>query len=293
MNVKYTCEIYTKRDTIIMATKGIYFIKNKITGDFYIGSAYGKCGIEGRNDSERKDLRNDKWLCENKTKRTFIQNAWNKYGEEAFEFIIVEICPDTWTKEQVLEREQLHLNEHWESRKLYNLSKFAQGGTTLVTKETRKKLSISGKIAQNKPEVKAANSKKQKEVQNKQEVRIAKSMSLRITYARQEVKAAKSVRQTGTRRSRETRDKMSITHNTLEVKEKKRKSLKATLALPEVRAKRSGENAPNVKLTWQLVNEMREKYANGATIVSLAKEYNSIVSFSTVNKVIHNQLWKQ
>ena len=108
------------------------------------------------------------------------------------------------------------------------------------------------------------------------------------------MRAAKSARQVGTKRPEKTRHKMSISHNIPEIKEKKRKSLKATLPLPEVRAKRSGENAPNVKLTWKLVNDIREKYtSNNVTVTELAREYCNFVSYSTISAIINNRLWKK
>ena len=45
-------------------------------------------------------------LRENKHKNIHFQNAWNKYGEDAFEYDILEICE----KNKCLEREQCYLN---------------------------------------------------------------------------------------------------------------------------------------------------------------------------------------
>lgn len=53
---------------------------------------------------------------------------------------------------------------------------------------------------------------------------------------------------------------------------------------------RKGENSPSAKLTWEKVNEMREKYKTGSyTLKQLAKEYE--VSQSTIQQVMENRTW--
>lgn len=99
----------------------IYKITNKITNDFYIGSAI--------------NFKNRKWghissLRKNKHKNQFIQNSWNKYGEEAFIFDIVEV---------VDKKENLIIQEQYWMDKLsptFNLAKVA--GSPLGVKHTKK-----------------------------------------------------------------------------------------------------------------------------------------------------------
>lgn len=62
---------------------GVYKILNTITGDYYLGSS---CDIRGRWNSHRYELR------KNLRGNTHFQNAWNKYGEQAFEFSILLLC---------------------------------------------------------------------------------------------------------------------------------------------------------------------------------------------------------
>lgn len=63
---------------------GVYLIKNKLTGDCYVGSSIKS--IEDRWRYHRRDLNG------NKHHSSRLQNSWNKYGSEQFEFSIVEEC---------------------------------------------------------------------------------------------------------------------------------------------------------------------------------------------------------
>lgn len=62
---------------------GIYQIKNLVSGKLYIGSSNI---VQKRWTQHRRELRTG--IHSNPR----LQNAWNKYGEENFEFSIVEVC---------------------------------------------------------------------------------------------------------------------------------------------------------------------------------------------------------
>lgn len=99
----------------------IYRITNTITNDFYIGSAV--------------NFKNRKWshissLRKNKHKNQFIQNSWNKYGEEAFIFEIIEVVD---VKEKLIEREQYWIDT---LSPTFNFAKIA--GSPLGVKHTDK-----------------------------------------------------------------------------------------------------------------------------------------------------------
>lgn len=68
------------------AISGIYKIVNKVNGKYYVGSSNDVCGKFGRWYEHRQEL--------NKNVHTndHLQNAWNKYGESNFEFMLVEQC---------------------------------------------------------------------------------------------------------------------------------------------------------------------------------------------------------
>lgn len=80
-----------------MKKTGIYQIKCKINKKIYIGSA--------------KDIK-DRWRCHKKDLNKNVhhsnklQNAWNKYGENNFEYIIIEECSEN----SLIEKEQYYLD---------------------------------------------------------------------------------------------------------------------------------------------------------------------------------------
>lgn len=73
---------------------GIYQIVNKLNGKIYVGSAIN---LNNRFSSHVSKL------FKNKHVNVYLQRAWNKYGKEAFEFLILEYVDDKaklTTKEQ-------------------------------------------------------------------------------------------------------------------------------------------------------------------------------------------------
>jgi len=80
-----------------MKITGIYKITNTINMKYYIGSSVH---IEKRFREHKHGLRNN---CH---KNPYLQNAWNKYGENNFIFEVIENCD----KVMLIEREQYYLD---------------------------------------------------------------------------------------------------------------------------------------------------------------------------------------
>jgi len=76
---------------------GIYTITNKTNGHRYVGSAVD---LEKRFRDHRNHLRNQTHC------NAYLQNAWNKYGEDAFLFEILE----EWEPEFLISMEQWWMN---------------------------------------------------------------------------------------------------------------------------------------------------------------------------------------
>lgn len=69
---------------VFMLKSGVYIVKNKITGDIYVGSSKD---LVARWNQHRYTLRHKKGQNE------LLQGAWDKYGEKEFEFKILALVP--------------------------------------------------------------------------------------------------------------------------------------------------------------------------------------------------------
>lgn len=97
-------------------TCGIYRITNKITGCEYIGAS---SNIEKRWAKHKSELRG------NYHHNPPLQRSWDKYGENNFEFNILEKC----SKEELLLREQYYVKLY--NTKIPNGYNLTPGGDTI------------------------------------------------------------------------------------------------------------------------------------------------------------------
>lgn len=107
---------------------GIYSIKNKINGKCYIGSTSSSFYFRIRHHINA--------LNRNSHSNIYLQNAWNKYGKNAFEFNIIEEAEPL----NCLVREQYYIDN---LKPEYNLCQIA--GSRLGqnhSNETKVKMSI-------------------------------------------------------------------------------------------------------------------------------------------------------
>jgi len=92
-----------------MLKSGIYKLTNLVNNKMYVGSAVN---ISKRFNEHRNNLRNNKYS------NIKLQNAWNKYGEGAFEFEIIEIVVDLC---MLIDIEQKWIDRFDVSKRGYNL----------------------------------------------------------------------------------------------------------------------------------------------------------------------------
>lgn len=83
---------------------GIYRIINKVNDKMYIGSSY---------NLEKRLASHISMLINNKHHSIHLQNAYNKYGDDNFDFEVLEECE----REFLLDREQYYLNLYLEADK--------------------------------------------------------------------------------------------------------------------------------------------------------------------------------
>lgn len=97
---------------------GVYIIQNKVDGRFYVGHSVD---IDKRFIAHKSYLRRDCHHC------IFLQRAWNKYGEDNFEFTIIKEC----SLEDSINLEQYYLDNC--KFDLYNTGKLAKFGGDLIS----------------------------------------------------------------------------------------------------------------------------------------------------------------
>ncbi|HKC65049.1 MAG TPA: GIY-YIG nuclease family protein [Pyrinomonadaceae bacterium] len=106
-------------------SKGIYCIRNSMTGERYIGSSVN---IEARWLIHKTQLNRK---CHHSHK---LQAAWSKYGERNFTFEIIEEIVDRENK-TLAQREQYWLDQHNSYRNGYNSTPIASRPHTLTDEE--------------------------------------------------------------------------------------------------------------------------------------------------------------
>jgi len=114
----------------ILRNCGIYIIQNKINNHIYIGSSVN---IKQRFSQHKSTLRH------NTHRNKHLQNAWNKYKEENFEFIIIEYHCDI---DKVLSRENRYIRIY---KPEYNNILVNSEGRFVHSEETRRKIGIKSR----------------------------------------------------------------------------------------------------------------------------------------------------
>lgn len=101
-----------------MRASGIYRIRNSVNGKFYIGSSV---------NVESRIFKHLSFLRRGKHPNSHLQAAFTKYGEAAFEYLLIEECTST----ELLSREQHHIDS---LKPEYNICQVA--GNTLGYRHT-------------------------------------------------------------------------------------------------------------------------------------------------------------
>ena len=116
---------------------GIYKIENQVNHKIYVGQSVD---IYERWRQHKYSLHNGNHY------NTHLQGAWNKYGEESFEFCVIQECnKDELNSSEI---EYIAYYKSYMPEFGYNLTFGGEGGA--VTDEVRKKLSIAN-IGKNNP----------------------------------------------------------------------------------------------------------------------------------------------
>jgi group I intron endonuclease len=126
-----------RREDNIYFRIGIYGIRNLVNGKIYVGKTGMNFG--DRWDSHRSLLNNGKH------DNLHLQNAWNKYKEENFEFIVLEDCE----VDELSEREKYYIKLYKDMDLAYNIHDGGDEGYNLgkhLSEETKRKIGEKNRI---------------------------------------------------------------------------------------------------------------------------------------------------
>ena len=212
-----------------MWVTGAYMIRNKVNGKVYVGGAYKSFDI--RFQSHLRTLKNGRHINKH------LLSAWKKYGEDQFEFVILERCDSS--KEKIISCEQKWI-DHYEAcnrKKGYNRAPTA--GSPLGVKhtaETRRKYSAAMKIRMQNPEERKKVGRKGKIVT--EETRKIISKKGKLAWKRAERREAFSKVMKGRKHTEEHCQKISAALTGRELSADHRKKL----GLAKVGKKQSAEH---------------------------------------------------
>lgn len=175
---------------------GIYVIENKINGHKYVGSAVN---IKNRWRIHKHLLLN------NKHKNAYLQNAWNKYGQDNFLFDIIEYIIDV---SELIKIEQYYID--WMEPE-YNINPIAENSLGVKRSiETKRKMSIAAKSRPSPNKNKKMSDEQKKKISSAQKGRISPNKNKKMSN---EQKNKISIANSGKVRSEEQRKKISNKNN--------------------------------------------------------------------------------
>jgi group I intron endonuclease len=182
-----------------MKESGIYLITCKPTGKVYVGQSTGRTGVAGGLKEHKRAL---KWGRDS----VHLQRAWDKYGEDAFSFEVILVCPpeqcDHWEDHFIEEFQS------WKRDKGFNIRRSASG-RGYTSEETRQRLSLKKRQRRVTEETKARMSLGQKGRVHGEETRRKISEANIGRKMSEEQKARRNLSRWGRSPSTETRGKQS------------------------------------------------------------------------------------
>ena len=112
--------------------RGLYAIRNKVTGKYYVGETLYL---------RKREIQHFSNLKTNKHENDYLQKSYNKYGKDAFEFIILE-ADNSFTLEELNEKEKYYIEYFDSDKNGYNLTVGGEGTQgRLLTEEEKKRKS--------------------------------------------------------------------------------------------------------------------------------------------------------
>jgi group I intron endonuclease len=188
---------------------GIYKIENLITGRVYVGSSI---------DFKKRWNQHKSCLKNNKHGNSYLQNSWNKHGEKAFKFFIIERCGE----ELLYEREQYWFNYYKENELVYNVREIVESNKGMKhNEETKKRLSEISKNMSEETRKKIGEASKNSSEETRKKI----SEANRGKKRSEETKKKLSEASKGHKVSEETRQKLKEINKGHKVSEETKKKI--------------------------------------------------------------------
>lgn len=250
------------------SNSGIYLIQNKTNGKVYIGQTRH---LHKRWKEHKISLRG------HYHRNRYLQFAWDKYGEESFQFRVLEYC----AIEQLDEREQHYLDIYMPKGLCYNLAKDVKASRKgMIVNEESRALMRNAKLGKKaSPETRILMSEMRR---GEKHPLFGKRHSETTLEKMRKAHQGQSSPMKGRQHSQEANQKNSEAHRgkTLSTEHKN----KISMAL---RGKRSRSH----KLTSEQVKQIKEIYSAGnITYIEIAKAFR--VSKDTIARIIRGEIWK-
>lgn len=245
---------------------GVYCIKNTSNNKIYIGQSDD---IKRRFRRHKTELRNDKHI------NVHLQNAWNKYGEKAFEFLILDI---TESIEGLDDLEKQYIKELDTFRNGYNRTPGGESGYTSFlgkkhSEESKKKMRLAKLGKRRSEETKANMRKSAKGFTGKHSLETKKKMSEKAkgrTFSKETVEKirAKSI---GRTHDDESKRKMSIAHKGKVLSEETKTRISKT---------------KQIEFSTEQISQIKSMIDKGVSFRKIGKMFNC--SYSTISRRFKN-----
>lgn len=217
----------------------VYAIENAINGKRYIGSTINR---------HKRWAEHIYTLNNNKHSNPHLQNAWNKYGQSTFAFIVLETLENM---QSIVEREQHYIDSLNAVECGYNIREKA-GRHAEHSREARRMIGQANKRRVVSAETKAKISAAKEGIRHSQATIIKITEALRGRKLFEEHKAKISAGLTGKTLNQETREKISASRTGFKHSEETREKIRANNIgmtgkkhSPEAKAKMSAAKKKN------------------------------------------------
>jgi group I intron endonuclease len=234
---------------------GIYAIKHLESGKLYVGSAID---IRKRWTEHRKTLKKETHHS------SLLQRAWNKYGKDAFVFVVLE---EVYDMDRLIEREQYWINKTQSCIRGVGYNICINAGNRLGMRHT---------------------------IEAKQKISLANTGRVHTQEQREKmIEALKGLKRTPEQRGRQSERMMghALSNGT---KQKIRDKAIGRSISKETREtwskQRVGAGNGRSVLTEKDIPLIRERLATGEATLSISKSYG--VERSTINNIKRGKSWR-